>query len=33
VIDPSDQPISPEVAVSFDPHETCRYLLDWKRAN
>jgi len=33
VLDQNDQPISPEVAVHFDPHETCRYILDWRRLN
>lgn len=33
VLDQADQPISPEVAVHFDPHETCRYLLDWRRSD
>jgi len=33
VVDQADQPISPEVAVRFDPQETCRYILDWRRVN
>ena len=33
VLDQADQPISPEVAVHFDPRETCRYILDWRRVN
>jgi len=33
VLDQADQPISPEVAVRFDPNETCRYILDWRRVN
>ncbi len=33
VLDQADQPISPEVAVRFDPRETCRYILDWRRAD
>jgi hypothetical protein len=33
VLDQADQPLSPEVAVRFDPHETCRYILNWRRAN
>jgi hypothetical protein len=33
VLDQADQPISPEVAVLFDPNETCRYILDWRRVD
>lgn len=33
VLDQADRPISPEVAVPFNPHETCRYILDWQRAD
>ena len=33
VLDQTDQPISPEVAVRFDPRETCRYILDWRRVS
>lgn len=33
VLDQADVPISPEVAVRFDPHETCRYILDWRRVH
>lgn len=33
VLDQADQPISPEVAVPFDPQETCRYILDWRRTD
>jgi hypothetical protein len=33
VLDQADQPISPEMAVHFDPRETCRYILDWQRAD
>ena len=33
VLDQADQPLSPEVAVRFDPHETCRYILDWRRVD
>lgn len=33
VLDQADQPISPEVAVRFDPRQTCRYILDWQRVN
>jgi len=31
VLDEADRPISPEVAVPFDPNETCRYILNWRR--
>jgi hypothetical protein len=31
VLDESDQPISPEAAVQFDPLEACWYRLDWQR--
>lgn len=31
VLDQDDGLISPEVAVRFDPRETCRYILDWRR--
>jgi hypothetical protein len=33
VLDQADQPISPEIAVRFDPKETCRYILDWQGAD
>ena len=33
VLDQVDVPISSEVAVRFDPHETCRYILDWRRVH
>ena len=33
VLDQADQPISPEAAVRFNPHETCRYILDWQRVD
>ena len=33
VLDQADQPLSPEVAVAFDPNETCRYILDWRRTD
>ncbi|MBN1657923.1 MAG: hypothetical protein JXA93_05950 [Anaerolineae bacterium] len=33
VLDQSDRPISPEVAVRFNPQETCRYILDWRRVD
>jgi hypothetical protein len=33
VLDQSDRPISPEVAVRFDLQETCRYILDWRRVD
>ncbi len=33
VLDQNGQPISPEVPVPFNPVETCRYLLDWRRVN
>jgi hypothetical protein len=33
VLDQADQPISPEVAVVFDPQQTCRYIVDWRRVN
>jgi hypothetical protein len=33
VLDPADQPISPEVKVAFDPQQTCRYILDWQRTH
>jgi hypothetical protein len=33
VLDQADQPISLEVRVHFDPHETCRYILDWRRVD
>lgn len=33
VLDQADVPISPEVAILFAPHETCRYILDWRRVH
>jgi hypothetical protein len=33
VLDQTDGPISPEVAVPFDLSESCRYILNWKQAN
>lgn len=33
VLDQEDRPISPEVAVPFNPTEACRYILDWRRVN
>lgn len=32
VVDETDQPISPEAAVSFNPAESCRYILNWQQA-
>jgi len=31
VLDQSDQPISPEVAVRFDTSQACRFILDWRQ--
>jgi hypothetical protein len=33
VVDTADRPISPAVPVAFDPQETCRYVLDWRRVD
>ena len=33
VLDQADRPISPEVALAFDPAEACRYILDWRRVD
>jgi hypothetical protein len=33
VLDQAERPVSPEAAVPFDPHETCRYILDWRRVD
>jgi hypothetical protein len=33
VLDQADQTISPEAPVRFDPRESCRYLLDWRRVD
>ena len=33
ILDQADRPISPEVAVAFDPSQSCRYILDWQRVN
>lgn len=33
VVDEAGGPLSPEAAVPFDPSESCRYILDWQRAN
>ena len=33
VLDQSDQPISPEALVHFDPLEACWYRLDWQQVN
>jgi hypothetical protein len=31
VVDETDQPISPEVPVQFNPLESCWYRLNWQR--
>lgn len=33
MLDQAGFSISPEVAVHFDPQETCRYILDWRRVD
>lgn len=33
VVDAADRPISPAVPVAFNPQETCRYVLDWRRVD
>jgi hypothetical protein len=33
VLNQADEPISPEVPVPFRLQESCRYILDWKRAD
>jgi hypothetical protein len=33
ILDQADRPISPEVAVAFDPGQSCRHILDWQRVN
>ncbi len=33
ILDQADRPISPVVAVPFDPGEACRYILDWRRVD
>jgi hypothetical protein len=33
VLNEADEPISPEVAVPFHLSESCRYILNWQRAN
>jgi hypothetical protein len=33
VLDQADQPISPVVAVRFDPQDSRRYILGWRRVN
>ncbi len=33
VLDPADQPISAPAAVPFKLSESCRYILNWQRAD
>jgi hypothetical protein len=33
VLNEADEPISPEAAVPFRVSESCRYILNWQRAN
>jgi hypothetical protein len=33
VLSQADEPISPEVPVSFSLQESCRYILDWRRVD
>jgi hypothetical protein len=33
VLDQADQAISPEASVPFHLHETCRYILNWRRVD
>ena len=32
VVDANDQPLSPEAPVTVNLQESCRYILDWRRA-
>jgi hypothetical protein len=33
VLGQDDEPVCPEAAVRFDPQQTCRYILDWRRVD